>query len=115
MQWKRGKSGGLCCANSISDFRKFEVSYNVRAGVVLDKGLVDRCLANVCSGKRQVGKEDEAGHGLTDSVSLGSGDCTRWIGCRLHGQPLIVMHKVGKLGVGIGEIDLKIADISEIF
>ena len=68
-------------ANSISDFRKFEVVYNIRVGVVLDKGLVDRCLANVGSGKRQVGEEDEAGHGLTDSTSLGSGDSTRWIGC----------------------------------
>jgi len=116
LMWqKRGKSSSPCCANSISDFRKFEVGYDIRAGVVLNKGLVDRCLANVGSGKRQVGKEDEAGHGLADSVSLGSGDHTRRIGCFLHGQLLVVMHKVGKLGVGIRYINLKITDISEIF
>ena len=85
LMWrKRGKSSGPCCANSISDFRKFEVSYNVGMGVVLDKGLVERCLANVGSGKRQVGEEDEAGHRLADSASLGSGDHTRWIHCCLH-------------------------------
>jgi len=84
MRQKRGKSSSPCYANSISDFRKFEVGYDVGAGVVLDKGLVERCLANVGSGKRQVGEEDEAGHGLTDCMSLGSGDHTRQIRCCLH-------------------------------
>jgi len=66
--------------------------------IAFKEALVDRFLTRV-SGQQEVGEEDDGGHLWTD-----------------HGvrNRLVVMHEYGKLGVGIGEINLLIFDEVEV-
>jgi len=65
----------------------------------LDQTLVDRFLPDTVGGG-QVGDEDDRGQRGTDHVS---------------GDRLVVVHPLGELRAGIGEVELVVLDVLEVF
>ena len=105
---KMAKAGGPCGADAVGDISEGEGGDCSDADGVLEVALIKGRAADVSGGKQEVGEENETSHGLGDDANRRSGSVVHW-------ELLVVVSEVGELGVRIGEIDLEIPDVSEIF